>query len=698
MVHRERWDARTRELGEAQRRLAAFERISTAALETDDLDAFLHTLLTVFMGAADSVSTATILLRRADELVTAASIGMPEDVHNRVIVPVGTGFAGRIASMGRPMLLIGEAIDESLLAPWLGAKRLLALYGVPLFHDGEVIGVAHVGSTTADAFTEREKRLFQAMAERAAWVVSRKRSRDRVYSVLDAAPAAMSLWRGPELVCEYANNACIAMFPGREVVGATVVQLGAAPLVTEAFDGVLRTGQDARFEELAWTLDGQAGVPTEERFFRMTLHPLRDATGQPEAVLCVSVDLTAQVRARQALEASEREREYLLERERTAREEAELANRTKDEFLATVSHELRTPLNAILGWTSNARRGGSTNIDRALDVIERNARAQARLVEDMLDLSRVVSGKLRLDVAPADLAPSIFSAVEAVRPAADAKGVLVETQVGAPLGFVLVDSDRMQQVLWNLLSNAVKFSAQGGRVSVSAAREDDRAVIRVQDCGQGIAREFLPHVFEPFRQADGSTTRRHGGLGLGLAIVRELVHAQGGSVRAESDGVGQGATFVVELPLHPVPLFAHTPVRESFPPPRLTRLPKIRVLVVDDEADSRELVAQVLTQHGAIVEVAESAEAALRHISICRPDVLVSDIAMAETDGYALIRSLRNLPADAGGALPAIALTAHAQSEDRARAKAAGFQMHIAKPIELAQLLAGVARLAAGYR
>jgi signal transduction histidine kinase/DNA-binding response OmpR family regulator len=689
-VHRTRWEARTRELGEAQRRLAAFERISTAALETDDLDAFLHTLLTVFLDAADAASTATILLRRGDELVTASSIGMPEDVQNRIEVRVGDGFAGKIAASGRPLLLVGDAIESTLRAPWIRTLGLRALYGAPLACDGEVLGVAHIGSTTADGFTESERRLFQAMADRAAWVVSRKRARDRLYAVLDSAPAAISVWRAPEYRCEYANHAYRDLFPSQRPVGDSPPSLGTRA-VTEIFDRVIQGGETVCLEEESWLPSEEQPV---ERFFRLSFHPLRDSLGQPEAVLAVAIDLTAQVHARRALEASERERARLLELERAARRDAESANRAKDEFLATVSHELRTPLNAILGWTASARRGIVTDVDRALAIIERNARTQARIIEDVLDLSRIVNGKLRLDIVSTEMSHAIFGAVEAVRPSAEAKRVALEAEVDEDLGVVAADADRIQQVVWNLLTNAVKFTPEGGRVRLTAGKAQGRIVIGVQDSGQGIAPEFLPHVFEPFRQEDGSTTRRHGGLGLGLAIVKQLVQAHGGSVRAESDGLGHGATFVVELPARVVPVFASRPSRE--PPPRAPSpvdIREMRVLVVDDEPDSRELVSELFTKQGAIVDVAGSAEEALRRLESFRPDVLVTDIAMPRTDGYEFIRSVRALPAEAGGATPAIALTAYARSEDERRAHDEGFQRHMAKPVDPLLLVSCVADL-----
>jgi signal transduction histidine kinase/ActR/RegA family two-component response regulator len=595
------------------------------------------------------------------------------------------------------VLLVGPDIAEGDVSPSLRERGLRALLGVPLAHDGTVIGVAHIGSTSADHFSDPERRLLLAMAERAAWVVSRHHARERLYDVLNAAPASISVWRAPEYTCEFANEAYRRRYGGEDPVQRTLRQHGASAEMIAMFDRVIATGHDVSSEEypMRWTWDG-TGVESE-RFFSFTLHALRDQLGRPSSVLSFAVDVTEPVLARRALERSERDRAQLLELERTARREAELANRAKDEFLATVSHELRTPLNAILGWTASVRRGVVKDVDRALAIIDRNARAQARIIEDVLDLSRVVSGKLRLDVVPTDIMSALSGAIEAVRPGAEAKGITLTTQI-EDLGVIAADSDRIQQVVWNLLSNAVKFTTAGGRVELTGTRRDGKVVIRVKDTGQGIAPDFLPHVFEPFRQADGSTTRRHGGLGLGLAIVSQLVHAHGGAIRAESDGIGQGSTFTVELPSRAV-AFAR-PLRERSDRPRggVARLDGVRVLVVDDEDDARDLVGEVLEKQGARVELASSADEALTKVRVFRPHVMITDIGMPAADGFALLEHVRALPTDAGGATAAIALTAYARPEDADRAARAGFQMHVAKPVDPVELVACVSDAARSRR
>jgi signal transduction histidine kinase len=389
----------------------------------------------------------------------------------------------------------------------------------------------------------------------------------------------------------------------------------------------------------------------------------------------------------------------LLESERRARREAEIANRAKDEFLATVSHELRTPLNAILGWAVLAQRKTTEpHTKHALETIERNAHAQARIIEDVLDVARIINGDLRLEISQVRVADAIDGAVQTMRPAAEAKGVSLSISVDPDVDFVDADADRLQQVIWNLLSNAIKFTPKGGKVSLSAQHVRGEIVIRIADTGQGVRRDFLDHIFEPFRQADGSTTRRHGGLGLGLAIVDQLVRAHGGLIVANSDGEGRGATFTVSLPerakarrIHRSgrpPSGTHAAVTESL------SLEGVRILVVDDDEDGRSLLECVLVDHGAQVAGAPSAAVGMRELERFHPDLIVSDIGMPDVDGYAFIRRVRSLPAERGGRTPAIALTAYARAEDAERALATGFHAHVAKPVDTAHLLSLASRLA----
>jgi signal transduction histidine kinase/ActR/RegA family two-component response regulator len=392
------------------------------------------------------------------------------------------------------------------------------------------------------------------------------------------------------------------------------------------------------------------------------------------------------------------QRDAALER---ARDTAETANRAKDEFLAVVSHELRTPLTPILAWARMLRGGklDAAGERRAVEIIERNARSQAQLIEDLLDVSRIITGKLRLDVHPVELPQLVEAAIDSVRPTAEVKGVRLGTVIDPHAGLVAGDPERLKQVVWNLLSNAIKFTPRGGRVQTILRRVNSHLEIAVSDTGQGIAAEFLPYVFDRFRQADASSTRAHGGLGLGLAIVRHLVELHGGRVRAESAGIGQGATFIVELPLSPLapptaerrhPAIDGTTASGAHAP----NIAGLRVLAVDDDDDTLETLRTLLQQHGAEVRTAASSESGLEVFERWRPDLIISDIGMPGEDGYHFIRRIRARPAGQGGRVPALALTAYARIDDRLQVLSAGFQMHVPKPIEPAELIAVVASLA----
>jgi PAS domain S-box-containing protein len=427
--------------------------------------------------------------------------------------------------------------------------------------------------------------------------------------------------------------------------------------------------------------------------------PIFDKTGRVIGLVGISRDITERKLAEEA--------RIELAREQASRAEAEAANRLKDEFLATVSHELRTPLTAILGW-GKMLSGGHVSEDRraeALETIVRNAQAQAQLINDLLDVSRIITGKLRLEVRTVELAEVIEAAIAAVQPAASAKGIGLQAALDPRAGLVLGDPDRLQQVVWNLLSNAVKFTQRGGSVQVRLARGGPHVEVAVSDTGQGIEPEFLPHVFERFRQADMGTTRRHGGLGLGLSIVRHLVELHGGTVSAESEGWGHGATFRVTLPSADVRgLNGREAEGESsnteggVAKSGLRSLEGVRVLAVDDEADARQLIAEILSLCGAQVRVVASAAEALEVLREWLPHVLLSDIGMPEGDGYALIEQVRALPPELGGETPAAALTAYAGPDAEARALSSGYQAHLAKPVEPSELSALVARLAEGAK
>jgi PAS domain S-box-containing protein len=429
----------------------------------------------------------------------------------------------------------------------------------------------------------------------------------------------------------------------------------------------------------------------------LTVSPIRDSAGTIVGASKIARDITERQRI-------EQDRDKLLEAERHARAEAQRVNRLKDEFLATLSHELRTPLNAILGWSQLIRGGGADaqTLEEGISVIERNARVQVQLIEDLLDMSRIVSGKIRLDMQTLEPASFIDAAIKTVTPSAEAKGIRIQqilTQGAAP---ILGDSGRLHQVVWNLLANAIKFTPKGGRVQVALKQVNSHVEISVSDTGQGIKPEFLPHVFERFRQADASMTRAHGGLGLGLAIVKNLVELHGGTIQAESMGEGKGSTFTISLPITVVHRRPEVKMNgdESLEPVVLSgsksgSLDGISVLVVDDEPDARDLIRRVLKECDATVFTAGSAPEALKVLQQENPNVLVSDIGMPRIDGYDFLKQVRMLGSRKGGNVPAIALTAFARSEDRTRALMAGYNMHVSKPVEPQELIATVASVAA---
>ncbi|HEU5133289.1 MAG TPA: ATP-binding protein, partial [Pyrinomonadaceae bacterium] len=443
-----------------------------------------------------------------------------------------------------------------------------------------------------------------------------------------------------------------------------------------------------------WALEGQVSVLSqalhgyliampamsgEHRFEQMRqavrISPLSHE-GRVIGTLTIIDDVTERVAREAELQAQIEDRSRLLSSEKVARNEAERANRLKDEFLATISHELRNPLNAILGWAHMMRLGklNEANTERAVETIYRNAKSQSQLVSDLLDVSRIISGKLRLDVRTVDLLSIVNAAIDSIRPAADAKGIRMQMLLDPAAGPISGDADRLQQIVWNLLTNAVKFTPRAGRIQIKVQRIDSHVEIVVSDSGVGISKEFLPYVFDRFRQADASTTRIHGGLGLGLSIVRQLVDLHGGNVSVESEGEGKGATFTIMLPF--VGVISEEKEVESVHPTQsdeiisfegLPSLEGLKVLVVDDEIDTGELIGEVLKECGSEVIVSRSAAEALVALEEHKPDILISDLGMPDEDGYSLIEKIRALPSERGGDIPAAALTAYARAEDRMR-------------------------------
>jgi PAS domain S-box-containing protein len=506
-------------------------------------------------------------------------------------------------------------------------------------------------------------------------------------------------------------------YSAQEVIGRPVSLL-ASPERADDFPrimGTLRRGERVdHYETERLRKDGRIVQVS------LVISPIRDASGQIVGASDIGRDITERKQLeeeREQLLASEqaarKEAEQahtlsgeMLRREQAARQQAEEASRLKDEFLAIVSHELRTPLNAILGWSGILRRkpDDPQTITQASETIERNARLQAQLIEDLLDISRIVTGRMRLDVQPVELPVVIQAALDAVRPAADAKDIRLQVVLDPRAGPVSGDPGRLQQVLWNLLSNAVKFTPKGGQVQVHLERIDSHVEVTVSDTGQGITPDFLPYVFDRFRQADSSFTRVQQGLGLGLAIVRQLVELHGGTVEAHSAGKGYGATFTVKLPIsikqevvtryRPANAEAKEPAvlpgTVECPP----RLDGLRLLVVDDDRDARELLSAILNECGAEVEVVPSATEGFERLKQWKPDVLISDIEMPYEDGYSLIGRVRTLKDEEGGLTPAVALTAHVRGEDRMRALSSGFDSHVSKPMEPEELVTVIASLA----
>ncbi|HEY7090335.1 MAG TPA: PAS domain S-box protein [Tepidisphaeraceae bacterium] len=489
-------------------------------------------------------------------------------------------------------------------------------------------------------------------------------------------------------------------FRAHEIIGSNIGRLIPSP-DREQLAELLRDSVLAGNPRMVGTGREVRGLRKDGATFPMDLSVSELKTEGKRLFIALVHDITERKRG-------EQQREELLQSERSARSDAEHASRMKDEFLASVSHELRTPLNAILGWAQLLGRapGGSPNpadLRQAIETIQRSARAQSQLIEDLLDMSRITTGNLRLDIQRVDLRNVVEAAIASVRPAAEAKQITLDVDLDTELEPARGDPTRLQQVAWNLLSNAIKFTPKRGRVEVRThpAVNGGNIELVVRDDGIGIKPDFMPHLFGRFRQADSSTTRRHAGLGLGLAIVRHLVEMHGGTVTASSDGEGTGATFCVSLPAvqapeHEEPAMPIGAIKRVDPQEISTghSLRGVEVLVVDDEPDARELLRRLLSENDAAVRAVASAAEAMREIQTHPPHVLVSDIGMPEEDGFMLIRKVRTLPPNRGGAVPAVALTAFARAEDRDRAIHSGYQSHLAKPVEPVELIANIAALA----
>ncbi|HEV7301698.1 MAG TPA: PAS domain-containing protein [Tepidisphaeraceae bacterium] len=713
--------------------IAVYFRDATERKEIEARDRFLLSLDDALRREVDPdrlTAHAARLLRQhlqADRCAYAEVVGDDDDfyVTGDDGAPGVSSIVGRyeLAAFGKEFVrssragqpyVVADAMTDARTADVRDAYRaggITAVISIPLLKGGRFAGGMAVHQRTPRDWRAAEVELVQLVADRCWESIERARveralraSEQRLRAVVEATPECVKIV-APDGGLAYMNPAGLSMIEAdsiESVQGACTYDL----VVQEhRRQWVQSHARVCAGERLTWEFE-IVGLAGTRRWMETHAVPLTLSDGRT-GQLAVTRDITTRKRA-------ESEREQLLASERAARVESERAGRMKDEFLATLSHELRTPLNAIVGWAGILARGKRDDRDLrdGLDTILRNARAQTQIIEDLLDMSRIISGKVRLDVQRVDLDPIVRAAVEAVRPAAEAKGVRLQVVLDPLAGPVSGDAGRLQQVFWNLLSNALKFTPRDGRVQVVLERVNSHLEVSVSDTGEGISPEFLPFVFDRFRQADASTTRLHGGLGLGLAIVRQLVELHGGSVRVNSPGIGQGSTFTVALPLtvvHPEP--ASDPLERRHPTADNTAadsnanhmeacesITGVHVLVVDDEPDARALVKRLLEDCGATVATAGSASAALERLQEESFDVLLSDIGMPGEDGYDLIRKVRARSSDLNGRVASIALTAYARGEDRVKAIVAGFDMHITKPIEPVELIAVVSRFAARNR
>ncbi len=571
--------------------------------------------------------------------------------------------------------------NHTILIARDGSERPIADSAAPIRDaEGRMLGVVLVFRDITD-----ERRAEEALADQREWLETTLQSIGDAVIATDV--QGRIVFMNP--VAEYLTGCASDAARGRPFHDVfRVVSEAGGQLVDDPVRRVLAQGGITRFGQntLLQAADGT------ERAIDESGAPIRSRDGRMIGVVLVFRDISDRRRHEIDRQAAVAERERLLDAERAARAEAERASRIKDEFVAMVSHELRTPLNAILGWTQLMMRGRNdpATMHRGLDIITRNTRLQAQLISDLLDISRIVSGKLQLEIQPVDLHTIAVDAVETMRPEAEGKGVRLVHDVNDDAGTVAGDPARLQQVIWNLLSNAVKFTPAGGQVALSVRRNGGRAEIVVADSGAGIRADVLPYIFDRFHQADRSITRRFGGLGLGLSIVKHLVELHGGQVVAESAGEGQGATFRVALPVGAAaPVHAPAAAAAEDHPP--VALDAMRILLVEDEPDTREFLTRLLEDHGAAVVTAASAEEALSSMVAQPPDLLISDIGLPDVDGYDLIQRVRQGFPEQGSTIPAIALTAYARPEDRTRALQAGYQTHLAKPVEPSELLMTIA-------
>lgn len=689
-------------------RLAALNgEIGTALIQEGDLKSLLNRCAEALVRHLN-VPFARIWTFNIKEnvLELQASAGMYTHLdgeHSRIAV--GKFKIGEIARKRLPHLT-NEVSNDPLFSnkEWAKREGMIAFAGYPLIVEERLIGVMCVFAR--QPLTDLTLQAMESISNGIANAIERKRVEEALleseeqYRIVaeTASDAIISINEQSEIL--FVNHAAERIF------GYKVEQMVGQPL-TMLMPEYLRHLHEAGLERyietgkrhLSWEHVEVTGFHKKGYEFPLELSFGEFNKNSKHVFIGIARDISER-------KETEAEREQILQREQKARHESEEANRVKDEFLATLSHELRTPLNAILGWSNLLRSGKLAPEEslRALETVERNARSQAQLIDDLLDISRIITGKLRLEVAAVELSDIIRSAVDAVRPASAAKNIRLQTLFDKNVGPISGDGNRLQQVIWNLLTNAVKFTPKDGQIQVRLEQINSHVEIVVSDTGQGIDAEFLPFIFDRFRQADQTSTRRQGGLGLGLSIVRQIVEMHGGTVSVESEGENLGTSFIVKLPrMTTLPRTEKEnekrvdPTSDSYfqfeGSPEMTDL---RILVVDDEPDSRELLRVVLEQCGSKVTTAGSSAEAINFLEKGAFDVLLSDIGMPDEDGYTFIGKVRALPKEKGGHIPAVALTAYARVEDRIRALKAGFQLHVSKPVEPVELTAVISSLAAG--
>jgi signal transduction histidine kinase/DNA-binding response OmpR family regulator len=676
-IHATELSARVRERDEALRRATISERLTTAA--SDRADELISQLAHIYLGSSDSVDSLAVFLRQGDQFRLHEFVGTKRHAYEKLAIRLSAESSKSSAP------LLNSRFSTISELPEVQSVRVTAL-----LHEGAVLGAIAIGSNRSAAFSENDQRLLPILVERTALAAAKRLEYSQFFDVLTAVPALIGVIQVPSMRYAFANPRYRALFGGRELLGASAIDFAMSSEILALIRKAQISGSTAEAAEVPVLIEGH------EHFFQFSAQPLHNHAGRIDRVLTFATDITNQVEARRKIEAHEAERSILLAKESAARAEAERASRAKDDFLAMISHELRTPMQAILGWTALARPKANPELQPALETIERNALRQARIIEDLLDISRIVNGNLQLELRPIQLRALIASAVESLRPAANAKEITIDSRVIRSREFSC-DIERIQQVLGNALSNALKFTREGGRVEIRAEGRPQSVLITIADNGEGFDPALASEIFEPFRQADVSPTRRHSGLGLGLTIAKRLTEAHGGRIEAASAGRGHGTTVTIELPLQaPNGNSSQKADRPNVLALDHQRLEGIKILLVEDDPDARELLEILLTREGALVKSVSSAADGLFSIKTFLPDVLLSDIAMPDMDGNEFMRLVRHLPSALGGETPGIAISAHGRAEDREQAAEAGFQSYFIKPIDISRLVASISSLRKG--